>query len=282
VGEGVFLEDVEWTPLGVANARNYEDLSPAAHQTDGEIDFIHSVALTPNGCLYDVTFFSASGTNQQRRREDAKEEESMSDQNKNTPAGVITLVLLSGAMGLAATATEAEVMGKLKKLSALEPLESLIKDGKVLIVDELSAFEGRLKAIETAATRNVALLSATVEGKVVSFTGQDVVLLGARIEKLEKDLLAAASASSEVEKGKLLTLFAADGKAPKNADGQPYAPEELKKLDVTTLRLLHANTPTTVPLSARSRGAMETKAVDPKLKGRDRMIAAFEAANTKV
>ena len=35
--------------------------SPAAHQTAGEIDFIHSVALTPNGCLYDVTFFSAAG-----------------------------------------------------------------------------------------------------------------------------------------------------------------------------------------------------------------------------
>lgn len=60
--EGIFLEDVTWTPLGVQHARNFEDLSPALlPNTPGEeVHFIHSVALTPNGALRDVSFFSAA------------------------------------------------------------------------------------------------------------------------------------------------------------------------------------------------------------------------------
>ena len=58
-GEGLFLEDMEWTPLGVQSARNFEDLSPALHDEKGEVTFLHSVALTPNGCTHGLTFFSA-------------------------------------------------------------------------------------------------------------------------------------------------------------------------------------------------------------------------------
>lgn len=249
-GDGVFLEQIEWTPLGAANARNYEDLSPAAHQTDGEVDFIHSVALTPNGCLYDVTFFSAAGSSQQ------KQQGSMNDKNTNTPAGVITLALLAGAMGLAAEAAEADVMAKIKRLSALEPLEGLIKDGKVVVLDDVSALDARLKAVELAGAKGVALLSATVDGKTVTFTAEDVVRLGARVSKLEQDLAAQAAATTGAEKARILQLFAADGKVPKNADGKAYTADELKGLDLKTLQLLHANTPPTVPLSARSQRFM--------------------------
>jgi hypothetical protein len=58
-GEGLFLEDMEWTPLGVQSARNFEDLSPALHDEGGEVIFLHSVALTPNGSTHGLTFFSA-------------------------------------------------------------------------------------------------------------------------------------------------------------------------------------------------------------------------------
>ena len=53
---------MEWTPLGIESAKQFEDLSPAVHEEDGEIDFVHSVALTPNGCMHDLTFFSVSST----------------------------------------------------------------------------------------------------------------------------------------------------------------------------------------------------------------------------
>jgi hypothetical protein len=74
-GEGLFLEDMEWTPLGVQSARNFEDLSPALHDEGGEVIFLHSVALTPNGSTHGLTFFfgrvwargSAPGRRQSRR-----------------------------------------------------------------------------------------------------------------------------------------------------------------------------------------------------------------------
>lgn len=248
-GEGVFLEQIEWTPLGVANARNYEDLSPAAHQANGEIDFIHSVALTPNGCLYDVTFFSAAGGITKNTKET---ENLMSEQNKGQldAANVITAAELAPVVGLAATASKAEVLGK---FSLLAVLSGLVKDGKVLLVDTLSALDERLKAIEAAATKQVALLSATVDGKVLNFTAEDVVQLGARLVKLETAIREQAAGLAEVEKGKILMLFAADGKVPKDASGKAYTAEGLKALDLPTLKLLHANTPSTVPLSARAK-----------------------------
>ncbi len=60
-GDGVWLEDLAWTPLGVDCARQFEDISPALQDERGEVTFIHSVALTPNGCAHGLTFFSAFG-----------------------------------------------------------------------------------------------------------------------------------------------------------------------------------------------------------------------------
>lgn len=49
---GLVLRDITWTPLGEEHARNFEDLSPAVQPNEkGEVVFIHSVALTPNGAL---------------------------------------------------------------------------------------------------------------------------------------------------------------------------------------------------------------------------------------
>lgn len=273
---GLWLEEMEYTPLGATSARNFSDLSPAVKDCDGEVVFIGSVALTTNGCLHDVTFFSATAKNTENTK-------NMSEANKTQldAANVITVAEMAPIVGLAATASKADVLGKLSLLSVLGALSALVKDGKVMIMDTVSAIDGRLAAVEKAATQGVALLSATVDGKVVNFTGQDVVLLAARVGKLEQDMVAQASATGEMEKGKLITLFAAEGKVPKNGDGQAYTAEGLKGLDLPTLKLLHANTPATVPLSARSRGAIETKQRDPNLKGRERTVAAFEETNRK-
>jgi hypothetical protein len=67
-GDGIWLEDMEWTPDGQRSARNFEDLSPAvAAGEDGQVYFLSSVALVTNGSLHDVTFFSA-----QRREDEPK------------------------------------------------------------------------------------------------------------------------------------------------------------------------------------------------------------------
>ena len=57
--DGLWLEDMEWTPLGEENARNYSDLSPAPIiDKKGVVINLHSVALTPKGALKGLTFFS--------------------------------------------------------------------------------------------------------------------------------------------------------------------------------------------------------------------------------
>lgn len=54
VGDGIYLENIAWTPLGVQHAKNFEDISPALKDDNGEVVMIHSAALTPNGSLHDL------------------------------------------------------------------------------------------------------------------------------------------------------------------------------------------------------------------------------------
>jgi len=61
-GDGLYLDNLEWTPLGVENAKNYKDLSPAAVvDKEGVVVGLHSAALTPNGAVYKLKFYSAKG-----------------------------------------------------------------------------------------------------------------------------------------------------------------------------------------------------------------------------
>ncbi|MDE2104420.1 MAG: hypothetical protein KGL39_44690 [Patescibacteria group bacterium] len=65
-GDGIYLDDITWTPLGLQHARNFEDLSPAIKDEAGEVVLVHSVALTPNGSVHGLQFFSA--TNNQDKK----------------------------------------------------------------------------------------------------------------------------------------------------------------------------------------------------------------------
>lgn len=229
--DGVYLEDITWTPLGVEKARNFEDLSPALHPSKPgeEVEFVHSVALTTNGALKDVTFFSATN-----------------DQPKMSTPSVqfITLAALAAAVSLPATATEADVTTKLKKLTDLEPLSTLLKDGKVVLVEDL----------------------ATLNSTVTDLKNQ--------VATLSSQLAAMQSGADGRERTNILTLLSSEGKVPKNTDGKAYTAEELNKLDVPTLKLLYANTPSTVPLSARGKQPTEQQ-TDPNLKGSERAGAAW-------
>jgi hypothetical protein len=315
-GDGLYLEDMEWTPLGVEKARNFEDLSPAASARSGEVDFIHSVALTTNGCLRDVTFFStgstecASSLSSSRReaghlnpakrpaapspqllgegRGDAARFSSntkpsnpipMLDQNQ-TP---LTVALLAGALGLNPDATAADLARELQALCALKPLSALVHGDQLLAVPtaDFTALNTRVKAIETAHTKNVALLSAVVDGKTVTLTGEDVVKLAGRLDRLETDFAGATQEARNAETARIINLLSSEGKAPLNPETRKaYTLVELQRLDLPTLRLLHANTPATVPLHSRNRVAVE-QTLNPNLKGRARMEAAFEAESAK-
>jgi len=59
-GDGVYLIAPTWIPEGFEKARNFHDLSPVVLQDEnGEVIFIHSVALCPQGAVEGLQFFSA-------------------------------------------------------------------------------------------------------------------------------------------------------------------------------------------------------------------------------
>jgi phage I-like protein len=267
-GEGLFLENLRWTPAGKKDALNYADLSPAVElDAEGNIIFIHSAALVRNGAVDGLSFFSVTVTTQQKK--------SMSEK-------YIALAALSAALGLDAAADEAAVLAKLKERLAppavdLTPLSALIANGKIILLETVSSLDCRLKKIEEAGTKQIATLSATVDGKIVTLTAEDVVRLSARLDAAEQKLKDQAAAATGADQDRIISLFTAEGKAPINAaTGIVYTADELKKLDLATLRLLQANTPVTVPLNARGRKPVEGKNFS-QLKGLEKAIAAHQA-----
>ena len=129
----------------------------------------------------------------------------------------LTLAALAAMVGLAETATQEDVKAQFAKLNALSE---------------------RLNAVEAL---KLTTLTA-VPGNVTQLEG--------RIAELEKG----AKADADMAKANLVTLFATNGKVPLNAEGKAYTGEELQKLDVVTLKVLHANTPPTVPLRSAPQG----------------------------
>ena len=70
IGEdGLWLENIEWTPSGEKAARDYEDLSPAPllDEKDNTVIGLHSVALTPAGAISELKFYSAPTFEQMKK-----------------------------------------------------------------------------------------------------------------------------------------------------------------------------------------------------------------------
>jgi hypothetical protein len=217
--DGIYLEDIIWTPLGVQHARNFEDLSPAIQDEDGEVTLVHSVALTPNGKVEGLEFFTA----QQVAR---KEDEPMTLGEKS-----LTLLSVAGILGLPETTEEKEVLGKLKDV-------------------------------------------LRIASNISSTATDEIIVLGARIKVLEENLKQTAAEGQTTERLRLVTLLSAEGKSPRREDGAAYSRDELLGLDVPTLRLLHANTPVTVPLSARD--------MTSQMDGQHRFISKDSQGNLRV
>jgi len=231
--EGTFLEDITWTPLGEQHARNFEDLSPTVRERDGEVDFIHSVALTPNGCVHGLQFFSVN-------------------HNQNTPT-MLTKAVLADLLGLSANAEDSVILAELKKRLTQPAVD-------------LTPLSSRIASLETKPAPAAA--------------GTDLTPLATRIEKLETELTALRTTDVNLKREELVALFAREGKAPKKNATTAYTTEELKGLDLSTLQLLHANTPVTVALSARTGGHQtESKKSFKDANGKVDLAAALDAEN---
>lgn len=249
-GDGIYLEDIAWTPLGVQHAKNFEDISPALKNDENrEVTLIHSIALTPNGKVTGLQFFSAHQQNETMKPED-----------------YLSISELAPAIGLNAAAKKEDVVKRLGLLSVFSAvlvcgadgkptslLGAEIKDGKLVLLN----IDSRVKTLEEAGTKGIATLSATIDGQVKTFSAEDLVKTLTRLDALETLLKESKDSAQNVERTNIIKLFSADGKVPKNADGKAFTSEELLKMPVDTLRLLHANTPSTVPIHQRNKTSLQ-------------------------
>lgn len=222
--DGLYLEDIQWTPSGVESARNYADLSPAPRQDkSGRVLFLHSVALCRNGALYDLSFFSAQPSTNEP-------EPPMPDTD------------------LAAISAQLQTLNT-----------------------TLTGLDARLKTLEERKPEITTLSVAGTDGKVTVLNVADLV---GRVAGIETKLTATQTAAENAEKATLVSRFAAEGKAPLGDDGKPMSGETLQTFSAGELKRLLANTPPTVPLSARGRRPAEGR--DDTLKGVARAAAALE------
>lgn len=179
-GEGLWLEDIEWTPEGreLLPAGHYPDISPAVERmADGTVIFLHSAGAVRQGELDGLTLFSATLSPPSQPDTDPEtntmENAALSALRKLLAIIGITLPETTTAEGIAAA--EGEATEKLTAMSAPakpetkpEPAASAEGFSTALkpFVDRLDKFE----ADRHADAINGLLGAATAAGKVVPFS----------------------------------------------------------------------------------------------------------------
>jgi hypothetical protein len=197
-GDGLYLDELRWTPTGKTEAFNFADLSPAIElDADGDVTFLHSVALTRNGAVHDLSFFNA-------------DKKIMTNPNPN--AEMFTVADFSAAFGLRAEAVKDDVLKKLTDLCALTALDGRLKaleaGATVTAAATITALTARLEKLESLqsadatarekAERGQIIVRFAAEGKVplkpdgAAYTTEELLALSADTLRL---LLANAAAS---------------------------------------------------------------------------------------
>lgn len=159
-GDGLYLIALTWTPSGVANAKNYCDLSPVVLRQDGEVVFLHSVALCPQGAVAGLEFFSADATLETLSTKDPMNE----DLKK----------LLCALFGCEDSADEAAILSAGQAFA-----EKIKKSGDKPEQTELTALAARLDAMTQrldAQERARVLEAALHEGKLVPTSAKTLPL----------------------------------------------------------------------------------------------------------
>jgi hypothetical protein len=257
-GDGLYLENLTYTATGQASARDYEDVSAAPLlNAERVVVGLHSAGLTRTGAVYGATFTQLSAAAQ-------------GDLLKLAGDG-ITLAAFSARLPFSAPSAPSSVLRPpSSETPSVQPTHNPVTNmPEPVTIESLAA---QVTALATKLEGRLAAIEAKPAAPAV-----DLTPLSARLDKIEAAHTAAAAAATEAEKAKVITLFASAGKAPVNpATGKPYTADELKALDLPTLQVLSANTPATVPLSARNHTVTAGEGKSD-LKGLARVAAAINA-----
>jgi len=174
-GEGLFLAPSRWTPSGAKNALEFQDLSPApATDENGEVIFVHSVALCRQGDVDDLHFVPFSvGSGNQEAAMDHKAE--LCKMLKLDPT----------------TATDADISKAIAAVTstpAPEPMAAKVSGMESKLVT-LTADLAGVKAADLKRQRDAITDKAVRDGKVIPLTtdqigAMDLATLSTLVEKL--------------------------------------------------------------------------------------------------
>jgi phage I-like protein len=229
-GEGLFLEQAEYTPSGRQHARNYIDLSPAPELNErGEVVFLHSAALCRQGAVEGLTFFSvevAEGSG--ATGENSEEEKALMDK---------VMALLRKALGLKDDAGEDQIVAAVQGVTALSArLEAIEGQMKPLVA--LTAADGTLTVLSTGVDTLKADLAGLKDGKAIETLQGQVAGLSAALDGVRREILC----HNARLQGKVIPLTA----------------EQIAKSDLATLSAMIEKLPAgEVPLVALSAGAIQ-------------------------
>ena len=186
-GDGLYLDALNWTPGGQANARNYEDLSGAlAKDSQDRVIFVHSVGLVRNGATPDVHLLSARALTQSTPNEPKR----MPELNLDTLATSVTklstdLASLTQKLGALETQLAGAKAPDLTPLSArLDTLEASLKSTATAQQAEqraqLIAAASRDGKVIPLSAESIAKLDVTTLNELVAGLPKNVVPLNAR------------------------------------------------------------------------------------------------------
>lgn len=218
-GEGLFVDAIAYTPSGHKNAPNYHDLSPVVFQDDsGEVTFIHSVALCPQGAVEGLSFYNSDF-----------------DPMKLTALSPELKKVLSAIFGTPEDADEATLLtaaqafaDDLKKTLDAKKTEKKPEDGND---SELKALSARLDELATGfetREREDILAAALRDGKLVPNSAKTLPIASLRaiVAELEPGMVPLEKRTPDQVKALSVSISATDLAVAKQLG---LKPEDLAK-----------------------------------------------------
>jgi phage I-like protein len=180
-GDGLYLNITEWTESGRQHAGSYRDLSPTPQlNDDGEVIFLHSVALCRQGAVDGLTFYSASFLNPASLQPHT----AMPTPALDPKTSLVTLLKTLGVT-LPDNPTDAQIIDA---ATNFKPNMA----ATATMTPELKKFEERLVSLEAGnqnAARAAIVERATSAGKVIPLSVEEInqlspAVLSSMVEKL--------------------------------------------------------------------------------------------------
>jgi hypothetical protein len=245
-GDGIYLEDMEWTPAGKEFAREYIDLSPAVKPENGEVVFMHSTALCRQGAVEDLHFYSVEIP--------PKADPPMADNTNKKEIPVDHKKQLIALLALNADATDDQIF---------QAWTAKVKAD----AEALTALTAQVKDLATKITAFSVDPQSTIENRK-SEIGNSVVALTAKVAVLEGNVTAFNAELAKRDRAALVDQAGREGKVI------PLTAEQIGAMPIDMLRDMIVKLPATVPITALTAGGIREQHLGNVITENDKKIAA--------